>query len=233
MLFSFTIFLVRMHFMWCCRSDVGVLYNFKSPALHCLEEDQVPYWMDGVRNLISIKMCLRKQRRIWPSSNVPKPFRGHAGRMIKDFFHFFLILQGKYAEPRRLEEKKWSPIIKPTVLVFKKLQLQEGRSQCWFNSQMFQTFSYVSKHAFLNLPAKTCIVTWSKSLKDRKPKCELNIFDLEVNWHMQEDCCVCHVYAGESREQHLIRGQIPWIFYTVSPGISCGTWKYLFIYVLP
>lgn len=88
MLFSSTVLLLRVYFMWCCRSDVDVLHTLENSPLHCLEEDQIPYWMDGIRNP-SKSGCISGSRQILSSSNVPKSFRGHTGRVIKDFSLLF------------------------------------------------------------------------------------------------------------------------------------------------
>ncbi|RLW11140.1 hypothetical protein DV515_00001432 [Chloebia gouldiae] len=37
-------------------SDVDALHTLENSPLHCLEEDQVPYWVDGIRNHIKVRI---------------------------------------------------------------------------------------------------------------------------------------------------------------------------------
>lgn len=150
MLFSSAVFLLRTYFMWCCRSDVDVLHTLEKHPLHCLEEDQVPNWMHGIRNHIRVRMYFRKQTD-FILSNVLKSFRGHAGRVIKDFFLFFNSLRKVLWAQMSKEEKKWTSFTKSMALPFK----TGGFSKEDLNSNLTHRYSRFSLTS-PNIHLQTC-----------------------------------------------------------------------------
>lgn len=57
--------------------------------------------------------CISGNRQILSSSNVLKSFRGHAGRVIKDFFLFFNSLRKVLWAQMSKEEKNELPLQNP------------------------------------------------------------------------------------------------------------------------
>lgn len=158
-------------------------------------------WMES--GTTSESGCISGSRQILSSSSVPKSFRGHTGRVIKDFFLFFNSLR-KILWAQMSKGKKMKFLNKTHSFSVQKLVASVRKISILI--QLIDAPDFLSKHTLKNLPPKTCIITWSENLKDSP----------NVRWTYLT--CVCHLCTGGSRAQHLIREQIPWILYAMSQG---------------